>query len=376
MTPPMVTPGALASGNEGTPEGTKNFLTFIGDELLPQIDRTYRTRPYRVLIGHSYGGLFATYALITRPEIFNAYLAISPSLWWDQQSLVKGTQDFLASHKDLRADLFVTLGNEGGQMLGGYWRFSAALGEARPPNLRWQLHRWPEETHGSVPLRSTHEGLQAIFDGWYVHDPMALYDTVGLAGIEKQYAEVSKRMGYAVPVPDAVLGQISGGLERAARKDEIEPVLAKRVELYPQSADAHLSLGRFYSAMNDETRAVQHLTTALKLFPGNSQARTALEKYKVDVAAIVPDAKPSGKTLANYVGEYRADTETARVTLEDGKLYSATLAGRCELRAMSGSQFYCADGDVEFTFNKDKRGRITGVTVQQPGYSYERVRVR
>jgi predicted alpha/beta superfamily hydrolase len=53
------------------------------------IDRTYRSRPYRVLVGHSLGGLFAVYALMTRPDVFQGYIAISPALWWDDQSLVK-----------------------------------------------------------------------------------------------------------------------------------------------------------------------------------------------------------------------------------------------------------------------------------------------
>jgi hypothetical protein len=87
--------------------------------------------------------------------------------------------------------------------------------------------------------------------------------------------------------------------------------------------------------------------------------------------AVVPP-----KTLAPYFDEYRASTETAWVTLEDGKLYSATTNGRRELRATPDTQFYCADVDIEFTFKKGKRGRVSTVTVQQPMHAYDRVRVK
>jgi predicted alpha/beta superfamily hydrolase len=89
--------------------GADKFLAFIADELLPTIDRTYRTRPYRVLVGHSFGGLFAVYALMNRPDVFQGYIAISPSLWWDDQALVKASPPFFAAHKDLRADLYLTI---------------------------------------------------------------------------------------------------------------------------------------------------------------------------------------------------------------------------------------------------------------------------
>ena len=80
--------------NNPTQGGADNFLRFIGEELMPYIDENYRTRPYRVLIGHSYGGLFAIHTLISQPEYFDAYIAISPSLQWSDQDLVAQAETF------------------------------------------------------------------------------------------------------------------------------------------------------------------------------------------------------------------------------------------------------------------------------------------
>src|SRR5215475_9890109 len=66
-----------------TSGGADKFLKFIETELIPKIEKNYRTQPYRVFAGHSFGGLFAIHAFLSRPEIFNAYIAVSPSMHWD-----------------------------------------------------------------------------------------------------------------------------------------------------------------------------------------------------------------------------------------------------------------------------------------------------
>jgi predicted alpha/beta superfamily hydrolase len=375
MTPPSTSP-APASPQQGQSGGAEKFLTFISDELIPTIERDYRTRPYRVIVGHSLGGLFAVYALTNKPQVFNGYLAISPSLWWDNQSLVKSSDAFFAKNKDLRADLYMTMGNEGQAMLGGAWKLSAALEEASPRELRWKFVRSPEEHHGSIPYLSTYDGLQAIFNGWYVHDPLALFDQAGVAGLEQRYAAVSKRLGYAVPVPDVVFNQVLQNLVQRGRSGELEGVIKKYLEVHPSSAGAQFAAGRFYASRNDQARAVEHLTKTLQLFPGNTAARSLLEKQKVDLASVVPSVTLSASDMKAISGDYKSIVDMATVLVESEKLFVTSTAGRCELRAMSPSQLYCMDADVEITLHPGKGKSIRGSTVVYPDYSYERVRVK
>src|SRR4030095_8283131 len=74
--------GALQFPTSG---GGDKFLKFIETELIPEIEKRYRVSPYRVLAGHSLGGLFAIHAMVSRPELFNSYIAVSPALQWDNQ---------------------------------------------------------------------------------------------------------------------------------------------------------------------------------------------------------------------------------------------------------------------------------------------------
>jgi|SRR5450631_3758421 len=376
-----MTPSHPATGFGGTPwtgsaGGADKFLSFIADELLPTVERTYRTRPYRVLIGHSLGGLFAVYALMNRPEVFKGYLISSPSLWWDDQALVKTAKPFFAAHQGLRADLYMTMANEDGAMLGGAWKLSAVLEESNLTDLRWQFKRYPEEDHGTVPYISTYEGLQAIFDRYRIANPIALFEEGGLQAFERHYAEVSKRMGYTVPVPARAYGDTLLDLSNRGRFAEAEEIGQKMLELDPKNTWALSALAQVAAKQKENARAIGYLTRVLQLYPGNSQARAMLVNYKVDVDKIVPSLELSPKAVTPYVGEYRFKDELTKVAYEKGKLTATGSAGKCELRALTQTQFYCVDIEVALQFVKDNHGRVVGVTAEWLDHNEEYRKVK
>jgi len=371
-----MTPSKPASGFGGTPwtgsaGGADKFLSFIADELMPTIDRRYRTRPYRVLIGHSLGGLFAVYALMNRPEVFHGYIVTSPALGWDDEALLKAAQPFFAARRELRADLYISIANEGDTMLGGAWKLSAVLEESKLPDLRWQFKRYPEEGHGTVPYISTYEGLQAIFDGYRIANPVVLFEEAGLPAFERHYAEVSKRMGYTVPVPARAYGDTLTDLSDRERFAEAEEVGKKMLEQDPKNTWALSALAQLAAKQKDNDRAIGYLTRELQLFPGSSRARALLVNYKVDVDKIVPNVELSAKDLAPYLGEYRFTDALMKIAFEKGKLMAISSFGKCELRALTQSKFYCMDIEVALQFIKDNRDRVVGVTAEWGDHNEE-----
>jgi len=363
-----MTPSRPAKASGESAGGVDKFLAFIADELLPTIDRTYRTSPYRVLVGHSLGGLFAVYALMNRPDVFQGYIAISPSLWWDDQALVKASPPYFAAHKDLRADLYLSMGSEGQEMLGGAWKLSAVLEESKIPDLRWQFKRSPDEDHGTIPYVSIYEGLQAIFKGYRIADPIELFDQAGLSGLERHYEEVSKRLGYPVEVPLPTYARMVWELSSRDRFADAEAIGRKMLERDPKNTQIFSQLAQVAGMQKDDARAIGYLTQALQIYPGNTGARALLVDYKVDVDTVVPSPPLPAQTLASYVGQYRYQDDRLKVTYEKGKLVSTGPSGRCELRSFTQSQFYCVGVDLEFNFRKDKSGGVTGVVAEYPDH--------
>jgi hypothetical protein len=92
----LTTPSEAEMDNRFSPGngGADAFLSFVADELIPFVDKTYRTRPYRLLMGHSIGGLFGVYTLVTKPTLFNGYIVADPSLYWNNEAIVARAESF------------------------------------------------------------------------------------------------------------------------------------------------------------------------------------------------------------------------------------------------------------------------------------------
>lgn len=71
---------------------SEKFISFLEKELQPFIDSTYKTMEMKTIIGQSLGGLLVTKILFKKPELFNNYIIVSPSLWWDDEKLLEEKQ--------------------------------------------------------------------------------------------------------------------------------------------------------------------------------------------------------------------------------------------------------------------------------------------
>ncbi len=111
--------------------GADKFQSFLSDELVPFVEKSYRTRPYRVLIGHSCGGLFAIHVLETTPSLFNALIAVDPTLSWNNGATVAEAELFFSRVKELPVSLFFTSADEGRQS-GDIQRLASILDEKAP----------------------------------------------------------------------------------------------------------------------------------------------------------------------------------------------------------------------------------------------------
>ena len=232
-----------------TAGGADNFLKFIETEVIPQIEKSYRVQPYRILAGHSFGGLFAVHALITRPELFNSYIAVSPSLQWADEATLKRAEEFFKTRKELNATLFTSLGNEPGDIGKDFVLFKELLAGTKIKGFDWEAEQMKDEDHGSVVLRSHYFGLRKVYDGWQMpRDPETGAVAGGLKAADAHYKWLSEKFHYSIATPENLINQIGyqSLLGATPNPQEAIATFKSNVERYPNSANVYDSLAEAY----------------------------------------------------------------------------------------------------------------------------------
>ena len=262
-----------------TSGGGDNFLKFINAELFPKIETRFRTLPYRILVGHSFGGLLALHALISKREMFNAYIAIDPSLFWDNEILSRAIKKKIGSIKRSRSSVFISLANTPDLFLGDSKKFKAAtrkfttlLKQARSSKFRFGYKYYNNETHGSVPFISLYHGLLHTFDGFNRH----MYKSV--SELNSHFKKISKTLGIDLVPDEGRLNNLGYLLLFQKNIKGALEAFKHFVASYPKSANAYDSLGEAYMVKGDKTQAIKNYKKSLKLDPKNMNAKEMLKR--------------------------------------------------------------------------------------------------
>jgi tetratricopeptide (TPR) repeat protein len=221
--------------------------------------------------------LFAVHVLITKPELFKAYIAVSPSLQWSDEATLKRAEEFFNARKELNATLFVSLGNEIGDIGDSFAAFKRLLAKVQIKGFESEVEQWTDEDHGSVVLRSHYAGLRKVYDGWQMpRDPTTGAVAGGLKGADEHYQKLSQKFGYAIPVPEALINQLGYQSLGREKNDEAIAIFKTNVERYPESANVYDSLGEAYEKTG-------RLDLATPLY---EKAQTLSQQYKDPNASI------------------------------------------------------------------------------------------
>ncbi len=258
-----------------TAGGADKFLKFIETELIPKIESSYRVQPYRIFAGHSFGGLFALHAFLTRPEVFNAYIAVSPSMQWDDHLLSRKAEAFFKERKELNRTLYVTLANEGGEAKVGFDRFKAILSKNSPKGFSSGSALMEDEDHGSVVLRSHYDGLRKVFEGWQLNG-----DISSLNQVETHYKKLSAKFNYTILPPEQMMNLLGYQMMGVGKMDEAVTIFKANVKNYPQSANVYDSLAEFYEKNGKLDLAKPNYEKAVEV--GTQTGDPNLQVYKTN----------------------------------------------------------------------------------------------
>lgn len=244
--------------------GADRFLQFLETELVPWVETRYRTEKFRAFAGHSFGGLFAMHALATRPGLFNALVAVSPSLPWRQGEPVKRIEAMLARQRTLKSAVYVTLGDEGQAMQAGFDRLRAVFDGHAGKALRWDLVKMQDEDHGSIVLRSHYDAFEWIFDGWRLRRNAEGTFDGGLKAVEAHYAKLSDRLGLTITPPEATVNLLGYAELGRRRWDAAIEYFQANVRNYPHSPNVYDSLGEGLEAAGRREEALAQFEEAVR----------------------------------------------------------------------------------------------------------------
>ena len=271
MTP--VATGARAK-NTPTAGGIGTFADFIVDEVMPLVRAKYRTLPTAILAGHSLGGLVALEVAANKPGAFSGVIAMSPSLWWNDASGDVGYSDALA--KTAKGErVFVTHGGLEPDIDRTTTAFSQRMDSLKPALIAFGHQRYPEDSHNMTPAPSLVAGLRFVFEPVSVAKlPTSMLgpdtDSAMLmnAYVEsrRRYAIGARSLGLDERFPESE----TNNLGYAALQFLKKPALAvwmfrQNVDLYPESANAHDSMGDGLLAHGDTTAAMAQFREAVDI---------------------------------------------------------------------------------------------------------------
>lgn len=136
------------------------FISFLESELQPYIQQHYHTNGQKTIVGQSLGGLLATEILLKKPGMFNNYIIISPSLWWNDESLLKEAPGLLKNGANTKTKVYVSVGSEGKQMENDAKQLSELLKTVNNKNLTVDFVPLPRENHLTILHNSAYKAFE------------------------------------------------------------------------------------------------------------------------------------------------------------------------------------------------------------------------
>lgn len=282
----------------------EKFSSFLESELIPFIEEKYPVTNYRTLIGHSYAGLFTVNMLLKHTDLFENYLAIDPSMDWDDQKLLKESKEIFSQNSFKGKSLFVSLG---GQLHMAdtsitidnvmkdtteftlFARSNIELSEIvnahKDNELNFEWKFYPNDLHGTIPLPSIMDGLIDIFTWFQMEDINKFNDPetpkeVLYEIIKRREVKLKAHFGYnEAPYPDYLINMLGYMSMDMNMPEKAEMYFQLNTEYFPNDANAFDSLADYYESQNDTENALKNVTKAYEL-SGSDYHKKRIEDLK------------------------------------------------------------------------------------------------
>lgn len=228
--------------------GSDNFTKFLTGELRSLIDSTYRTSGYNILIGHSFGGLYAMNTLVHQTTSFDAYVVLDPSLWWDNRKVYNEAQNIWKSKNFDKRSLYIAMAKDEDKPYDEQRHSKTIhqfckeiLNSAPHNNLNTGWKYYEDEDHGTIIIPGMFDALRYIFEGITLPVKKIPYEP---QIIEEQYKKLSEKLGYRFIPDESLIDNIGKYALSVDQKMNAIKILEYNLNNYPDSKNAKASLDK------------------------------------------------------------------------------------------------------------------------------------
>jgi predicted alpha/beta superfamily hydrolase len=261
--------------------GSAKFVEFIEKDLVPYIDSAYSTMPYRVISGHSFAGILVVDLFLSKPMLFNSYIALDPSIGWDNNyelnKLVNHNKNEDLNHKSI----YISVIPENKPPVVA---FDSVLNVKQAPGLRHTYQVFEDEGHASSVYPSIYYGLRYIFSDYSVTDAQRKHEFDKIPEfIKNHYSNFSKQVGVEFLPPEHVyISSARMALYGNENKDVQAAIMILKSlkRYYPESDRIFECLGEAYLISGDSKSALNNYKKALEFNPNNKEAKKKISELE------------------------------------------------------------------------------------------------
>lgn len=241
------------------------FLGFVKDEWIDAVERDFPASGKRIIVGHSFGGVFALHAFFKEPALFDANMAFGASAWIGDQVLYEEANALFDEARDLDAFVYMAVGEgDGGPTVPSSRELAAIFEEKAPASLEWTFDVTPQTDHFKNFTMGLNDAFMAFFPAWEFEDEVkAAAEADGADGVNAWFAEKRETLGFRFHPAWFDMGVAGLQLSREGHGAAALALMAQLRTHYPGNAyiadfsgSVYENLGQLNEAAREYERAI------------------------------------------------------------------------------------------------------------------------
>ncbi|WP_138629220.1 alpha/beta hydrolase-fold protein [Pseudoalteromonas phenolica] len=287
--------------------GAKKFADFLEKEVMTFVDKKYRTHPFRVLTGHSLGGLFAVNQYLKKNPSFNAYIIVAPSLWWNKQKILSTLAKAKPTELARGIPVYLGVGEEDGMtpMVEQLYR----LFTENNASHRYAYTVYENEGHMSAPMKTFYDGIKHVFSD-AVYDESKWESFTSDSFIEFTES-IKHNFGSSVKQTGELYNKLANFLATKKNYAGAITVLKANVQDYPNYAFNHKDLANAYALNGNVDQAISEFQKAADIArKDSSSGQGDALQYEREINRLRNPITLSEQVLKGFAGCYKSKSGT------------------------------------------------------------------